>query len=69
LDEVEKNWAEKDFRYVICPPKQVLSGVNSHLQDNGYKAVSFDAIAKHARREELDPELVQLLRQIEALAA
>ena len=68
LDEVEKNWADKNFRYAVCPPKQILAGVNSHLQARGLKAVSFDAISKYARQEEFDPELVQLLRKIETLA-
>ena len=68
LNEVEKNWANKDFRYAVCPPKQIMAGVNGHLQANGFKAVSFDAIAKYAQLQELDPELVQLLRKIEALA-
>ena len=68
LNEVEKNWGNKDFRYAVCPPKQIMAGVNGHLQANGFKAVSFDAIAKYARLQELDPELVQLMRKIEALA-
>jgi hypothetical protein len=68
LNEVEKNWVNKDFRYAVCPPKQIRAGVNDYLQTNGFKAVSFDAIAKYAQLQELDPELVQLLRKIEALA-
>jgi len=68
LNEIEANWANPIFRYSICPPKDVLSGINRHLQLSGLKAVSFEAIAKHVREAELDPEFVQLLHKVEALA-
>jgi hypothetical protein len=69
LDEVEASWANESFRYAVCPPKKILAGLNSHLQSHGLKAVSFEAIAKHAKKEELDPELIQLLGQIESLGS
>ncbi len=68
LNDLATNWARSDFRYSICPPKEVMAGVNKELQNRKYKAVAFDTISKHAKVSEIHPEMVALLEKVERLA-
>jgi hypothetical protein len=68
LNDLTANWTRRDFRYSICPPKEVMAGVNRELQSRGYKAVAFDTIAKYAKPHEIHPEMVDLLEKVERLA-
>ncbi|MER7704808.1 ATP-binding protein [Kitasatospora sp. NPDC097605] len=67
LVEFRQKWAKSSYRYNFCPPKEVLSTLNRELQARSLKATSFEAISSNARPDELDPEMVSLLRQIEEL--
>ncbi|OSC75602.1 hypothetical protein B5180_06570 [Streptomyces sp. BF-3] len=69
LNDLTTNWTKSEFRYSICPPKEVMAGVNRELQQRGHKAVAFDTIAKYARASEIHPEMVALLEKVENLAA
>ncbi|MEU5133624.1 ATP-binding protein [Streptomyces californicus] len=69
LNDLTTNWMKSEFRYSICPPKEVMAGVNRELQQRGHKAVAFDTIAKYARASEIHPEMVALLEKVENLAA
>ncbi|PSK70985.1 hypothetical protein C6W96_19075 [Streptomyces sp. CS149] len=68
LNDLTTNWTKSEFRYSICPPKEVMAGVNRELQQRGHKAVAFDTIAKYARASEIHPEMVALLEKVENLA-
>ncbi|MFD7412894.1 AAA family ATPase [Kitasatospora purpeofusca] len=68
LNEVERGWGRDDYKLAICPPKEILSGVNRVLQGRGYKAASFLAIASSAGEYEIDPEMSSLLKEIDRLA-
>lgn len=59
-------WADPEHRLFACPPKQVLSALNSRLQSNSYKPVSSVALARSHRRSEIPAEVVALLTEIEA---
>lgn len=63
--EFDLLWADKSFQLSICPPKQVLAGLNRQLQDAGYKAASTVALARAHRKSEIPEEVVALLSQIE----
>lgn len=60
------SWRALEYRLAYCPPKKIISGLNSRLQDGGYKAMSIAALARGHRAAELQPELVGLLTEIEA---
>jgi energy-coupling factor transporter ATP-binding protein EcfA2 len=68
-DQFDADWSNEIYRRSVAPPKKVLSAVNSGLQSMGKKAVSFDAIARTLRREEIDSEMAHVLEQIETLSS
>ncbi|GGO07060.1 hypothetical protein GCM10011574_20220 [Microbispora bryophytorum] len=65
--EFRAKWGSLDFRYSNCPPKDVLAEMNRFLQGVGFKAVSFEGIAKNVKVEEVPEEMVQVLMEINAL--
>ncbi|WP_405544829.1 AAA family ATPase [Streptomyces goshikiensis] len=69
LADFSEKWTSIDYRLSVCPPKEIMSGLNRHLQSNGYKAVSFDALAKSIREDEIPAEMLTVLRRINSLAA
>ncbi|MFI2457698.1 ATP-dependent nuclease [Streptomyces sp. NPDC019539] len=68
LKEFNNSWSDSEYRRSVCPPKMLLAEINKYLQGNGYKAVSFDALAKNIRAEEVPVEMVQVLQRINSLA-
>lgn len=68
LADFTPKWANVEYRRSVCPPKGIMSGLNKQLQDNGYKAVSFDALAKKIRKDEVPVEMRQVLQRIDTLA-
>jgi predicted ATP-dependent endonuclease of OLD family len=68
LNSLSEGWQRSEFRYSVCPPKKVLSGLNQELQKRKYKAVSFESVARAAKPEEIPAEMSTLLRKIESLA-
>ncbi|WP_433916761.1 ATP-dependent nuclease [Streptomyces sp. NBC_01744] len=69
LAEFAPRWAKVEYRRSVCPPKEIMSELNKHLQNNKHKAVSFDALAKHIRQDELPDEMLQVLHMINTLAS
>ena len=67
--EFEASWKDPDYRLARMPAKSVLAGLNRRLQSSGSKAVSFPALAKAQRLEEIDPELLRVLRDVATLAS
>ncbi|MEU3069937.1 AAA family ATPase [Streptomyces sp. NPDC007027] len=68
MGEFETQWQNEAFRLACCPPKELLARLNQELQAKGHKAVSFDAIAASVNRDDLDPEMVDVLNAIDGLA-
>lgn len=68
LADFAPKWADAEYRRSVCPPKDILSGLNEYLQSSKHKAVSFDALARHIRREEVSDEMVEVLTRIDGLA-
>ncbi|MFI9149751.1 ATP-dependent nuclease [Streptomyces sp. NPDC053367] len=68
LNDLSEGWKRSEFRYSVCPPKKVLAGLNKELQRRKYKAVSFEAVARAAKPEEIPVEMSTFLRKIESLA-
>jgi hypothetical protein len=52
----------------LCPPKQLLAAVNRRLQDDGYKAVSFIALSRYLRLDEIPDEVSRILLRVDELA-
>lgn len=67
--EFDAAWTDPDFRLRICPPKQVVAALNTRLQGKGSRPVSFTALARAHRRNEIPDELSDLLVQIETATA
>ncbi|HEX8306608.1 MAG TPA: AAA family ATPase [Jatrophihabitans sp.] len=63
--DFDGNWSSPDYRYKVLPPKQLLAGICDELQATGRKAVSIRALARAARRRDLDSELIFALERIE----
>lgn len=60
--EFETNWRSVEFRLYRSPAKEVLGHLNRSLGTS----ISFTALARRARPADLDPEMVKLLRDVEA---
>lgn len=67
--EFDADWSDPSYRLEISPPKQIISKLNSKLQDGGFKAVSLTGLARSHRRSEIPQELVDLLTLIDSRAA
>lgn len=67
--EFDPVWQDPEFRRNHCPPKQVIARLNERLQGTGHKAVSFSALARAHRVDEIDKELLDALRAVEQAAA
>ncbi|MBB5998622.1 putative ATP-dependent endonuclease of OLD family [Streptomonospora salina] len=61
-------WSDPTYRVSVCPPKDLLSGINKHLQSNRKKTVSFEKIAHNIRAKEIPLEMRNVLQQIEDLS-
>jgi hypothetical protein len=64
--EFDLAWSGNDFRIANCPPKMVLSELNRRLQESGRQAVSTSALARAHRVVEIDAEVAETLRAVEA---
>jgi energy-coupling factor transporter ATP-binding protein EcfA2 len=64
----DADWADPEFRLRVAPAREVLVDLNDHLQSRGINALSFEAIAKSLRPEEIDAEVISVLEKIEQLA-
>ncbi|MFD9435602.1 ATP-dependent endonuclease [Streptomyces sp. NPDC060002] len=68
LADFALKWADVEYRRSVCPPKDILSEMNEYLQKGKWKAVSFGALARHIRKEEVADEMIQVLTRIDRLA-
>lgn len=66
--EFDKLWTKPSYRLGICPPKQIISSLNSKLQAEGLKPVSLVGLARGHRRSEIPSEVVELLTLVEERA-
>lgn len=65
--EFDQLWMDPGFRMRVCPPKQMLSQLNGHLQSAGHKPVSSAGLARSHKASEIATELADVLRGIESL--
>jgi hypothetical protein len=64
----DQAWTDPKYRLEICPPKQVISKLNSNLQASGFKAVSMTGLARSHRQAEIPKEVSDLLVSIDEKA-
>ena len=64
-EEFDALWRNTDVRLQMCPPKEVLSCLNRRLQEAGLKAVSFGAIVREMRADEVPTDLARLVERVE----
>jgi len=63
--EFDASWKEPTFRLKVCPPKDLLRGLNEFLSSEGHRPVSARSLARALRETDLDREVLDLLRSIE----
>ena len=68
-EELQQRWIAPTFRLSVCPPKEILSRLNSRLQQEGHKGVSFRGIANNVAADDLSSEMIELLRTVNGLGA
>jgi hypothetical protein len=64
--EFDTDWADPGFRLSTCPPKQVLARFNSRQQARKGQAVSFSALARSHRVDEIAVEMAEVLTAVDA---
>ncbi len=65
LDEIDRWSSDPAWRLTRYPAKEILSGLNTGLQADGLSTVSASRLARRLTAAEIDPEVVELLGQIE----
>jgi AAA domain, putative AbiEii toxin, Type IV TA system/AAA ATPase domain len=63
--EFDSLWLDEAFRLRTCPPKQLISKINTQLQCAGHRTVSSSSLARGHRIAEVPDELATLLRDVE----
>jgi hypothetical protein len=63
--EFREAWSAVDARIYLCPAKDVLARLNERLAAAGKKPVSFRAVARQMREEEIAQELAGALRRVD----
>jgi hypothetical protein len=65
--EFDSLWADRQFRLDSCPAKDVISGLNNRLSENGYKTVSRRSLAYKHGVGDIAQEMASFLRTVEAV--
>lgn len=65
--EHEEAWSHRQRRPHLAPASRVLEELNNWLEPDGYRPLSFRALARAARPQELDVELFESLLQFDLL--
>jgi energy-coupling factor transporter ATP-binding protein EcfA2 len=60
-----KSWNQEAWRLRHCPPKDLIKKLNSELDAAGHKPVNARRLAAELRRDEIDPEVVNVLMAVE----
>lgn len=66
--ELDLVWSDPSARVALCPAKDLLARVNERLQQEGHKAVSFPALSKTLRPDDISVEMADVLLRIDELA-
>lgn len=67
--EFDRNWTDEHFRLRVSPPKRIISEMNSLLKSAGKKTLSVASLARAHRTADVDTEVAQVLRAVEASTA
>ena len=65
--EFDSLWTDRQFRLDSCPAKDVISGLNTKLSENGYRTVSRRSLAYNHRVGDIAQEMASFLRTVEAV--
>lgn len=64
--EFDPLWDQSDYRLRSCPPKQIISKLNSKLQVvDGLRTISASQLARNCRVGEIDSEMAAALKSVE----
>ncbi len=61
---LRKLWTDPTQRLYRCPAKEVLSAVNQELAASGHKTLTFSAIIRRLRPQEVPDEMSNIIRSI-----
>jgi hypothetical protein len=65
VKDFERNWKSLEYRLKVVPGKLFLSSLNEFLQKNYKISITPTQIINHARKEEIDRDLIELLNNLE----
>jgi predicted ATP-dependent endonuclease of OLD family len=66
--ELDLVWSDPSARVALCPAKDLLGRVNERLQRDGHKGISFMALSRHLRLEDVPDEMARVLLRVDELA-
>lgn len=64
--EFDRSWTDENFRLRVSPPKRIISEVNKQLLASGNKTLSVASLARAHRATDVDSEVADVLRAVEA---
>jgi len=67
IEEFDLKWPDYNWRLTIVPPKDLLALVNQKIQTTGGRSVSMRNLSSRISRDEIPPEMSELIGDIEAL--
>ena len=65
--EVDERWGDYDARSALCPGKEVLSAMNSLLQESGRKALTMRQLCAEIGENEIPDEMKSVLEELQEL--
>lgn len=65
INNFNESWTGLEGKISMAPAKDIMSGLNGRLQRNGHRTVSARRLASGIRSSELDPEMIDVLNDIE----
>lgn len=66
LEEFEKLWSDFDSRMKIVPGKEIISELNTYLQDHYSVTLTNSLIVNTMKRDEVPTEILELLLELES---
>jgi hypothetical protein len=61
----DASWKDLNYRLKVVPGKEFISALNTHLQKKYQITVTNAQIINHIKKEEFDPELLEVLNSLE----
>ncbi|NSY69388.1 AAA family ATPase [Agrobacterium tumefaciens] len=64
-EDLEKSWSDINERVKMIPGKQFFSDLNSYFQQNELPSITYSAVLRCVRVEDLDRDFIKVLQEID----